>query len=48
VEPNLATVHKFRYPLADGPDVYVKIALKRHAKKTGVLIAKIWSFKRWS
>jgi hypothetical protein len=46
-EPNLATVNKFRYPLPGGPDVYVKIALKRHPKRPNVLIAKIWSFKRW-
>ena len=46
-EPLASVVHKFRYPLCPGTDVYVKIALKTHPKKPHLQIPKIWSFKRW-
>lgn len=40
-----ATVNIFCYPL-DAAEVYIKLSLRQHPKKTNVYVGEIWSFKR--
>jgi hypothetical protein len=48
IDFDCCAIHIFRYSLAADIDVYVKIGVKAPPGKTGLHIAKIWSFKRWT
>lgn len=46
--PNEGIVFKFRCPIPDAGDAYVKIALRIEASGKGDFRGVIWSFKRWA